>query len=273
LAQKQDKLKPTATVDKSAPVIEKDVKVKKVDRTGFLEEVAAPPVELKKPTAVHDVSAPKIPPPIKLPDHQVLLNEIHTSPREALKHTETVDKSAPIIEPVEIKKVDRKEILKEGVVEHPPKLRSVEDLVNDRSEPLIEPTATVKKDNTRAVLFKDIAKDEKPALKAPEAQSVRDSPKVPGKAPKNNCAKCGKAVYDLEALKACDKVFHKACFRCKKCDGVLGLKGFAAIEGEPYCKPHYMEIFKSKGTYKAFESGTGSSSSSYNASLGFKGYK
>lgn len=52
------KLKHAETVDKSAPLIEGDVKIKKVDRTGFLNEVTA--------------------------EHQ-------------LKHAETVDKSAPVI--------------------------------------------------------------------------------------------------------------------------------------------------------------------------------
>ena len=51
-------LKKAETVDKSVPVIEGDVKIKKVDRTGFLNEV---------------------------------------SQEHALKHAETVDKSVPVI--------------------------------------------------------------------------------------------------------------------------------------------------------------------------------
>jgi len=82
----------------------------------------------------------------------------------------------------------------------------------------------------------------------------------------------------MEALKALDKVYHKGCFRCKQCDSVIGLKGFAAIEGEPYCKPHYLEIFKSKGNYSSFSTvGTGSGSSSPKSSSfdtrGFSGIK
>ena len=54
----EHKLKHAKTVDKSVPRIEKGVKIKKVDRTGFLKEV----------TKEHP-----------------------------LKHTKTVDKSAPLI--------------------------------------------------------------------------------------------------------------------------------------------------------------------------------
>eukprot|EP01120_Amphizonella_sp_Union-15-10_P010483 TRINITY_DN419_c0_g3_i3.p1 TRINITY_DN419_c0_g3~~TRINITY_DN419_c0_g3_i3.p1 ORF type:complete len:101 (+),score=28.32 TRINITY_DN419_c0_g3_i3:60-362(+) len=63
------------THDKSAPLIDKDVHVKKIDRTGFLEEVTKP----------HD-----------------------------LKHADVQDKSVPHIEKdVHVKKVDRKGFLEE----------------------------------------------------------------------------------------------------------------------------------------------------------------
>jgi len=68
----------------------------------------------------------------------------------------------------------------------------------------------------------------------------------------NKCAACDKGVYPLERVQACDKDWHKQCFRCKHCNMVLSLKAFAVINAEPYCKPHYMEIFKSKGNYAAF---------------------
>ena len=41
------------------------------------------------------------------------------------------------------------------------------------------------------------------------------------------------------------------CSRANCSVQVLSLKGFATIAGDPYCKPHYMETFKSKGNYKA----------------------
>merc|ERR1712098_128862 len=68
-------LKHVETVDKSAPVIDSEVHIKKVDREGFLNEVKA--------------------------DH-------------SLKHVETTDKSAPAIDPeVHVKKVDRTGLLSE----------------------------------------------------------------------------------------------------------------------------------------------------------------
>jgi hypothetical protein len=68
----------------------------------------------------------------------------------------------------------------------------------------------------------------------------------------SKCAACGKGVYPLERVQACDKDWHKGCFRCKHCNMVLSLKAFATINNEPYCKPHYMELFKLKGNYAGF---------------------
>jgi len=232
-----------------------------------VEEKAKAPENLHHPEKIHDSSAPKIPAKVTLGDHQGLLKEV--SADHSLKHPDSVhDTSAPVIENVQVKKVDRKEILKEGVVDHPPKLRDATDYVNDRSAPVIEEHATVKKTNERVALFQAIAQPTD--LKKPEAVTDRSAPKVTTSST-SKCYKCGKSVYDLEMLKACDKIWHKGCFRCKHCDGVLSLKGFATIDSDPYCKPHYLEIFKSKGTYKAF-SEAGENSTSYNASSGFKGY-
>jgi len=88
----------------------------------------------------------------------------------------------------------------------------------------------------------------------------------------NTCAKCGKSVYPLEAIAALDKHYHKQCFRCTHCDQVISLKGFSAIGGEPYCKPHYLSLFKTKGNYGAISGENEGASSSYNASQGFQGY-
>jgi hypothetical protein len=72
---KAPQLKHAETVDKSKPVVDPNVHIKTVDRTGFLSEVAQP----------HD-----------------------------LKHAETVDKSKPVVDStVHIKTVDRKGFLTE----------------------------------------------------------------------------------------------------------------------------------------------------------------
>jgi hypothetical protein len=258
-------LKKTTTVDKSTPKID-NVTIKKVDRQGFLSEVQTG-TGLKEVTGVHDTSGPKIPAIVVLGDHDHLMKEVESD--HSLKHPEQIhDASKPVIDSgVQIKKVDRKEILKQGIVENPPKLRDVEDFVNDRSEPNLEGTE-VKNVNSRKVLFQEIKTEETKILKKPEAVADRSAPVVVKKTDVQKCCKCDKSVYSLELLVACDKNWHKSCFRCKHCNSVLGLKGFATIDGEPYCKPHYLEIFKSKGTYKAF-SGKEGASTSFNTT--FKG--
>jgi len=168
-------------VDKSSPIISSDVKIKKVDRHDLLNEVAKE----------HD-----------------------------LKHSETVDRSSPVIESVQVKKVDRKAFLSE------------------------------------------VQKGPEHPLEKPAATSDHSSPVVPHQSPAPKCAKCDKAVYPLEEIRACEKIFHKGCFRCKHCDGHLSLKGFATINNDPYCKPHYLELFKNKGSYKGITGEGGESSSS-----------
>jgi len=255
------------TVDKSAPVIEKDVVIKKVDRTGFLSEVEGKH-DLKKADVV-DKSAPHIPAPVKSTDHSSLIKAVEGSETN-LKHVDAVhDTSAPVIDKdVHVKKVDRKEILK--AVEQPKALRDVDDFVRDRSAPNIDPEIKMKT-SARPDVMKQIATGPEKPLTTPNAHSDSSAPKT-GHQSSSKCATCGKTVYDLEMLRACEKSYHKQCFRCKKCDNVVSLKGFAMIDGDPYCKPHYLEIFKSKGNYATFKEGDEQKSSSYNASKGFKGY-
>ena len=84
------------------------------------------------------------------------------------------------------------------------------------------------------------------------------------------CAACEKGVYPLEMVKACNKSWHKLCFRCKDCNMVLSLKAFATINDDPYCKPHYMKLFHSKGNYEAFGNENAKSGTTYTGTA-FKG--
>jgi len=181
-------LKKVETLDKSQPVIEQDVVIKKVDRTPFIEQVQSE----------HD-----------------------------LKPATTVDKSTPVIENVVIKKVDRKIFLNQI-----------------ETEPVLE-KATTNSDRSSPVVIKNTT-------------------------PSNPCARCGKTVYPMERLNACNKVYHNACFKCKHCDGKLSLKGFATIDGEPFCKPHYLSLFKSKGNYAGI-TGAGGEAKSSSFNISFKG--
>uniref|UniRef100_A0A8C6KU41 LIM zinc-binding domain-containing protein n=1 Tax=Nothobranchius furzeri TaxID=105023 RepID=A0A8C6KU41_NOTFU len=53
----------------------------------------------------------------------------------------------------------------------------------------------------------------------------------------------------MESLIADKQNFHKGCFRCDHCKGKLSLGNYASLHGRMYCKPHYKQLFKSKGNY------------------------
>ncbi|XP_053555591.1 LIM domain-containing protein 2 isoform X2 [Bombina bombina] len=63
------------------------------------------------------------------------------------------------------------------------------------------------------------------------------------------CASCQKTVYPMERLVADKQIFHSSCFCCKHCSAKLSLGTYAALHGEFYCKPHFQQLFKSKGNY------------------------
>ncbi|CAK7291285.1 LIM domain-containing protein 2 [Vulpes lagopus] len=66
---------------------------------------------------------------------------------------------------------------------------------------------------------------------------------------KESCAACQKTVYPMERLVADKLIFHNSCFCCKHCHTKLSLGSYAALHGEFYCKPHFQQLFKSKGNY------------------------
>jgi len=190
-----------------------------------------------------------------------------SKPKE-LKKAETLDKSVPQIDPnLKIKKVDRAPLLDEVKADHD--LKHAETV--DKSAPVIEPTVHVKIVD-RVGFLDSIKKGPDTPLEKPTAVSDRSTPPIVriNSATNPKCASCDKTVYPMDKLIACDKAYHKGCFRCKHCEGQLSLKGFATIEGEPYCKPHYLSLFKSKGNYGAITGEGEGKSSSFNVS--FKGY-
>jgi gelsolin len=64
------------------------------------------------------------------------------------------------------------------------------------------------------------------------------------------CTACGKAVYANEQLSVEGAIFHKVgCFKCTECSQTLKLGNFASMEGKYYCKPHFKQLFLSKGNY------------------------
>ncbi|MBN3326418.1 XIRP2 protein, partial [Atractosteus spatula] len=63
------------------------------------------------------------------------------------------------------------------------------------------------------------------------------------------CTLCQTKVYPMECLIADKQTFHKACFRCQYCSSKLSLGNYASLHGQMYCKPHFKQLFKSKGNY------------------------
>ncbi|KAJ8255339.1 hypothetical protein GJAV_G00203740 [Gymnothorax javanicus] len=63
------------------------------------------------------------------------------------------------------------------------------------------------------------------------------------------CQVCRKKVYPMESLVADTQNFHKSCFRCVHCSSKLSLGNYASLHGHTYCKPHFKQLFKSKGNY------------------------
>eukprot|EP01104_Vermistella_antarctica_P013283 TRINITY_DN3_c0_g1_i1.p1 TRINITY_DN3_c0_g1~~TRINITY_DN3_c0_g1_i1.p1 ORF type:complete len:386 (-),score=135.39 TRINITY_DN3_c0_g1_i1:132-1238(-) len=68
-------------------------------------------------------------------------------------------------------------------------------------------------------------------------------------AKKETCQVCEKTVYFSERLAADEQVYHKTCFRCAECNRVLKTGTYAALKGKIYCKPHFKQMFLSKGNY------------------------
>ncbi|KAL8163772.1 UNVERIFIED_CONTAM: hypothetical protein K2H54_038090 [Gekko kuhli] len=66
---------------------------------------------------------------------------------------------------------------------------------------------------------------------------------------KETCFGCKKTVYPMERLFANQQVYHISCFRCSYCNSRLTLGTYASLHGSIYCKPHFNQLFKSKGNY------------------------
>ncbi|NXN90607.1 XIRP2 protein, partial [Bombycilla garrulus] len=63
------------------------------------------------------------------------------------------------------------------------------------------------------------------------------------------CKLCQQRVYPMECLVADKQNFHKSCFRCHHCGSQLSLGNYASLHGNIYCKPHFKQLFKSRGNY------------------------
>ncbi|KAL2902497.1 LIM domain-containing protein WLIM2a [Bienertia sinuspersici] len=65
----------------------------------------------------------------------------------------------------------------------------------------------------------------------------------------DKCATCKKTAYPLESITVEGENYHKSCFRCAKGGCNLTTSNYAALDGFLYCKPHFSQLFKEKGSY------------------------
>ena len=80
-------------------------------------------------------------------------------------------------------------------------------------------------------------------------QTITRSPSQTKAGGGNKCKVCGKTVYSMEELKVEGETFHKTCLRCTHCNNTLKLGNYASMGGVFYCKPHFKQLFASKGNY------------------------
>ncbi|KAG8382262.1 hypothetical protein BUALT_Bualt05G0058500 [Buddleja alternifolia] len=65
----------------------------------------------------------------------------------------------------------------------------------------------------------------------------------------DKCAVCKKTVYPLEKVTMEGEFYHKSCFKCAHGGCFLNTSSYAALDGILYCKPHFAQLFKEKGSY------------------------
>ncbi|KAL5981571.1 LIM domain-containing protein WLIM2a [Asimina triloba] len=65
----------------------------------------------------------------------------------------------------------------------------------------------------------------------------------------DKCATCHKTAYPLEKVSVEGESYHKSCFRCSHGGCNLTPSSYAALDGILYCKPHFAQLFKERGSY------------------------
>lgn len=65
----------------------------------------------------------------------------------------------------------------------------------------------------------------------------------------DKCATCGKTAYPLEKVTVESLSYHKSCFKCSHGGCSISPSNYAALEGILYCKHHFSQLFKEKGSY------------------------
>ncbi|WOL07382.1 LIM domain-containing protein WLIM2b-like [Canna indica] len=65
----------------------------------------------------------------------------------------------------------------------------------------------------------------------------------------DKCKACDKTVHFIDLLTADGATFHKTCFKCSRCKGLLSMCNYSSMDGVLYCKHHFEQLFKETGKY------------------------
>ncbi|XP_058009309.1 LIM domain-containing protein PLIM2b isoform X2 [Hevea brasiliensis] len=66
------------------------------------------------------------------------------------------------------------------------------------------------------------------------------------------CKACDNTFHFIEMATADGIPYHKTCFKCKHCNGLLVTSSYSSMDRVLYCKPHFEQLFKETGKlYKA----------------------
>ncbi|KAL1207958.1 LIM domain-containing protein WLIM2b [Cardamine amara subsp. amara] len=90
----------------------------------------------------------------------------------------------------------------------------------------------------------------KPAEKS-SPELTRTPSRVAGRfsGTQEKCATCSKTVYPIEKVTVESQTYHKSCFKCSHGGCPISPSNYAALEGILYCKHHFAQLFKEKGSY------------------------
>ncbi|OEL31092.1 LIM domain-containing protein PLIM2c [Dichanthelium oligosanthes] len=76
----------------------------------------------------------------------------------------------------------------------------------------------------------------------------------------DKCTACDKTVHFIDLLTADGVPYHKTCFKCSHCKGILSMCSYSSMDGVLYCKTHFEQLFKETGSFsKKFTPGCKSS--------------
>lgn len=136
-----------------------------------------------------------------------------------------------------------------SATENSPAVRSTSAEDDSRKHLLLdlEGNSQVKNEIQQPIHPKSLSPDARaPNLSESSAPKAVKKFQVPAR---ETCVECQKTVYPMERLLANQQVFHISCFRCSYCNNKLSLGTYASLHGRIYCKPHFNQLFKSKGNY------------------------